>query len=152
VTAAPAVVRATALILALLAARPWVMRGDLRLPAGNVGATVTLDDQRALATRLRSALAGAKALFLGPAEQLFLTGMKNPLPIVFWNAAAYAYFRRSPEEDRASALARLIASVEPDIIVCDRGAPLGLQLPPSFEYLKTESTASGYGVDLFRHK
>lgn len=144
--------KVVALLLAALLARAWVPRGSLRLPAAHFDPRVTLADQRAVAARLLADFGGATALFLGPAEQLFLTGMTNSLPIVYWNGAAYVYFRRSPEENRVATLQRLIESTDSEIVVCDRGAPLQSQLPSSFAYEKTEATEQGYGVDLFRRR
>src|SRR6185295_9515778 len=72
------------LALALAASRPWIARGSLRLVAAPAGESVTLDDQRALAPQIAARAAGRRVAFVGPAEQLFLGGAKNPLPFVYW--------------------------------------------------------------------
>ena len=136
----------------VLVVRPWVSRRAFRLVPRPPGASVTLAAQREVAQRLAQALAQGRAVVLGPAEILFLTGTANPAPLVYWNAATWAYYRRDAHEAEADTLRRLTGVTGADTAICDPEipsappGPCALALGPA---RSIEAGPGGYAVTLY---
>jgi len=137
---------AIALVAAFAVARPWIPRGRLRVPGYEAGPT--LADQADLATHIDPLLASGGTAVLGPSEQLVLTRRRNPVPVVYWNAPAYAYYRSSPEEDRFTTLRRLLDGAGVTRVVCERGAGPCPSLP-GYGLERTVTGSGGTAVDVY---
>ena len=70
---------------------------------------------------------GKQLLFQESSELLFLAGLTNPLPNIYWNTAAWHYYRREGETIDETA-SRLIRSARPDAFVRSRIVPLSEDL------------------------
>ena len=149
-TARQALAAAVAVAACLAIARPWVDRGTLRAP-GLVSPDMTVETQRAVAAQLASLLARPTTAVRSASEQLFLSGKRNPLPFVVWNAAVYSYFRRGPEEDRTQALERLHEEAGVTQLVCDHPSLRCAGLA-SYELVETVGQPSVYAVDVYARR
>lgn len=120
-----AIANVVALGLAMAALRPWESRASHHLEPLGDQPRVTLQDQQAVAGRLRSQLAQGITGVLGPAELLFLTGTRNPMPFVTWGEPVWTCYRRSPKETPAQILHREILRGRVAVVVTDaNGHPL----------------------------
>jgi hypothetical protein len=141
-----------AAVVIVLVMRPWASRRAFRLVPRPPGASVTLAAQREVAQRLVQPLAQGRAVVLGPAEILFLTGTANPAPFVYWNAATWGYYRRDAQEAEADTLRRLLGETGADTAICDPEIP---SAPPGPCALAlgasdpTEAGPGGYAVALY---
>ena len=87
---------------------------------------------------LRERTHSAKLAAIGWAELLFLMRYENPLPIVYWNYAAYGYYGDVQNESFGNAAARVLLSVDPDAFIWTTKIPL-----PSFLHRDFEMTLLG---------
>jgi hypothetical protein len=142
--------RAGALLVGLALVQPWVSRQDVRIVPRPPGVTLTLEEQRALADRLKPLLTTYRVAVLGPAELLLLTGSKNPILPVYWNYATHAYFRKTREEGMGETLRRILREASCDFLICDREFPQGrcAEALGSFPR-RQEISPGGYGVDIY---
>jgi hypothetical protein len=89
---------------------------------------------------------------LGPAEVLFLAGAANPAPLVYWNAATWAYYRRDAGETEAETLRRVVGATRAEVVICDPEIPAAPPGPCPLAFGKarrTETGPGGYAVDLY---
>jgi hypothetical protein len=77
-------------------------------------------------------VAAGTFVLIGNSELLYLMRRVNPLPVIYWNAAAYCYYGDVPNEDRSEAAMRMLLSVEPDAFVWTRRAPMPHRLREAF--------------------
>jgi hypothetical protein len=147
VRAAVQAIAAAAIVVLVL--RPWSYERSIAGVTRQAGTAMTLADQRAFAARLNEVIGGRRAILLGPSELLFLGDRRNPLPIVYWNAATHAYYRRSPEEERQQTLRRLLESSGVDLAICDRGSARFTPILSNYRFAGTESSDTGFAVDLY---
>jgi hypothetical protein len=105
------ILAAAVLLLAVLAARPSVLRPRFHLANPFAGADATLADQRAVAGLVAERLGDSRPAFLEHAELLFLMRRENALPVVYWTPATWAHFRE-PGEDGAATALRLLSDTE----------------------------------------
>ncbi len=140
-----ALVSVLALAAAIAVARPWVARGTLRLGLPASPHPLTLDDQKQLAARIAPLLADGRTAVLAASEQLVLSGRRNPVPFVYWNAAAWTYYRR-PGEARPATLRRMLDGAGVERVVCDPGYPACAELPGYA--LETTVAAGGFAVEV----
>lgn len=105
----------TALSLCL-AVRPSILRPYFNLTIRPASET-TLQEQRHIYRTLFESHQGRKMAFAALSEFLFIGDITNDLPFIYWNAAAYARFRASPDESEEDALYRLVIAAQPDVIV-----------------------------------
>ncbi len=85
-------------------------------------------------------------------ELLFLMHQVNPLPVIYWNAAANGYYGDVPNEDRSEAAVRLLLSVEHDAFVWTLRAPMLRRLHEAFASHLIGSGFNGYRVRLLVRK
>jgi hypothetical protein len=141
-------VAAGAIAVAAIAARPGPLRPVLVIGTPDAPVGVTLADQREVAADLAERLRGRRALFLGSSELLFLLRRTNPLPFIYWNAAAHSRYRIAPEETSAEAAARALRSVDPDAIFW-RGEPPPGVIPEGYTPVWIASPSGRYRVRMF---
>ena len=74
----------------------------------------------------------------------------SPLPVIYWNAAAYSYYGDVPNEDSSEAAMRLLLSVDPDAFVwVTRQSPMPRRLREEFDLqLIAGSGPDGYWIPL----
>ncbi len=122
---APAgVASAAALLLALAAARPGPLRPELSLRAWGAAPGLTLSEQRALARAAEPLLGSRELAALDAAELLYLLRRVNPLPVAYWDRAAYSALARAGETPEAAAT-RLLGETGAAALIFPRGvAPL----------------------------
>jgi hypothetical protein len=144
----PRVLAAGALAVAALAARPGTLRPPLAIGTPDAPVGVTLADQREVAARVAERLRGRRAVFLGSSELLFLLRWTNPLPAIYWNAAAHSRYRQAPDESSAQTAARTVRSVDPDAIFW-RGEPPPGVIPEGYTREWIESSSGRYRVRFF---
>ncbi len=137
-----------AVALAALAARPGPLRPLLVIATPDAPAGVTLTDQREVAEQVADRLRGRRAVFLGSSELLFLLRWTNPLPFIYWNAAAHGRYRLGPTESSAAAAARAVRSVDPDAVFWRGEPPPGL-IPEGYTPVWTASSNGRYRVRMF---
>ena len=65
--------------------------------------------QKRVAEQVRARTADARLVALGWAELLFLMRYENPLPVVYWNYAAYGYHADVDQESFGDAAVRMLA-------------------------------------------
>jgi hypothetical protein len=123
------------LIAAVSLARPFGLGPEVALATANGSADATLSDQRDVAEQVARRFRGQRVVFHDSSELLLLARITNPLPTIYWNSAAWYYYRDPGESMRASAL-RLLRSSDPDAFVPARI----LNLPAGFlrEYVPLE--------------
>jgi hypothetical protein len=105
--------------LAVAALRPWVSRASFQLEPLNGHTRITLQDQRTVAARVRAQLVQGTTGVVGPAEQLFLTGTRSPLPFVTWSEPVWTHYRESPGESSAEILHRQLARAKVAVVLTD---------------------------------
>jgi hypothetical protein len=127
-----------------------VDRGTLRVP-GLVSPDVTVETQRAVTAQLAPWLARPTTAVRSASEQLFLSGKRNPLPFVVWNAAVYSYYRRGPQEDRTQALERLHDEAGVTHLVCDHPSARCAGLA-SYQLVDTVGDPARYAVDVYERR
>jgi hypothetical protein len=110
-------VAAAALIGAVALARPGPLRPEYELQAPLIAPGTTLADQVAVADYVMQRIEGRTAAFFWTSDLLFLARKANPLPVIYWNDAAWSYFRASPQEPKEATVARLIDAAGVDIVV-----------------------------------
>ena len=143
------VVPAVILSLAFAAARPGPLRPEVVVFAPyNALPGVTLSDQKRVAEEVRERTQAGTFVLIGNSELLFLMHQVNPLPVIYWNAAAYSYYGDVVNEDRSEAAMRLLLSVEPDAFVWTQRAPMPQRLRESFARHRLGSGRDGYQVTL----
>lgn len=147
--AVPAVI----LALALVAARPGPLRPEVVLSnPQNAPPGVTLSDQRRVAEEVRERTKTGTLVVIENSELLFLMHQVNPLPVIYWNAAAYSYYGDAPNEGSSEAAMRMLLSVEPDAFVWTRRVPMPRQLREAFapQLVGTERNMVGRGHNGYR--
>jgi hypothetical protein len=137
-----------AVLLVFVVARPWVSREKFRLVLNDASGSVSLQDQRALALALQPRLADPTTVVLGPAELRFLSGTRNPGALVYWNRAAHATFRSSPQEPEWVTLRTYMEQVGARTVVCDQLDPRGI-CARAFDGLVDQPAVGTYGVKVF---
>lgn len=100
-----------------LAVRPAWLRPEIDLRTRATPEHATLAGQRAVAAMVAERFAGKRLGVIGPSEMLLLSGTKNAIPFVYWNAATWSYYRRSPDEAPRDTLRRVLAESRLDGIV-----------------------------------
>lgn len=139
------------LILALAASRPALLRPTVAVGRmGELG--VLLEDQRQVAAEVGAWAEGRSMVLLARTELLYLTGRKNPLPIIYWNQAAWTVYRRPGEESGEETLGRMLEEVDPELLVYPRRhvSPipyLGLFAPRTFR-----SSSGRYVVEILERR
>jgi hypothetical protein len=141
-----------AAVVIVLIARPWVSHRDFRLVPRPPGPAVTLDAQRQVALRLAEPLRRGRAVVIGPSEVLVLTGAANPAPLVYWNAATWAYYRRDARETDGETLRRVVAATGAEVVVCDPEIPSAPPGPCAMAFGESgrrETGPGGYAVEIY---
>jgi hypothetical protein len=146
-------VPAVFLILAFAAARPGPLRPDLVVfYPQNAPPGVTLSDQKRVAEEVRERVQAGTFALIDHSELLFLMRQKNPLPVIYWNSAAYSYYGDTANEDTSEAAMRLLLSVEPDALVWKQGVPMPQRLREAFAPHLVGSGSNGYRILLMVRK
>jgi hypothetical protein len=142
-------VPATILTLAFAAARPGPLRPEIVVwaPSNSVPG-VTLSEQKRVAEEVRERAQAGTFVLLGHSELLFLMQRVNPLPVIYWNAAAYSYYGDVPNEDPSEAAMRLLLSVEPDAFVWTQRAPMPPSIHEAYALHPIGSGGGGYRIRL----
>jgi hypothetical protein len=102
-----------ALVAAGALARPAGLRPPLAPRHLLTPGDVSLEEQRAVALAVREAVGDGPVALLDHSELLYLGRLRNALPLVFWNHAAWVRFREAPDEPAERAVARLIRAAAP---------------------------------------
>jgi hypothetical protein len=126
---------ATSLLVLASLARPSILRPDISVAKLDHRRKIELRDQREVAEQLARRSAGARLLFLDSSELLFLMRARNPLPMIYWNAAAWSHYRLDAQESFAEAADRLVRTVDPDVLIYQR----------PFEHFRASTIASRNG-------
>ncbi len=108
---------AAALVALAVAVRPAWLHGEIDLRTRGTPVEATLAGQRDVAAQVAARFAGKRLAVFGPTEMLMLSGRASALPIVFWNAAPWSYYRLSPDEPERETLRRLLLEANLDGIV-----------------------------------
>ena len=103
----------------------------------------TLSDQRLVATEVSRLFEGSTLLLHESSELLFLAGITNPLPTIYWNTAAWHYYRNDGEPMEETA-ARLIRSAKPDAFAYSRIIPMPRDLRRKYVPLALASPSDRY--------
>lgn len=140
------IARVTVVLLTLAATRPSVLRPPFVLATANAAPHATLEDQREVSRRALPLLEDRRLAFTQFSELLFLTGQRNAVPFVFWNAATHYYYRSSPDESSSATSYRMIAAVRPDVVTA---AVLDPRLARDFRAERISSDNYAYSVVLF---
>jgi hypothetical protein len=141
-------VPATILILAFVAARPGPLRPEVVVFVPNIPATVTLSEQERVAEEMRELTQDGTFVLIGHSELLFLMHRVNPLPVIYWNAAAYSYYGDVHNEQPSEAAMRMLLSVDPDTFVWTQRAPMPRHLREIFVPHLVGSKRDGYQIPL----
>jgi len=140
-------------VVALLVLRIGRPRLDITLPDKIARGATTLTEQQSVARAIVRETAGLRTVLVNCPEQLFLTGMVNPVPFGFWNRATSSYFRATPEERPFETVRRLLDATNPQAIVC--ATPRlehDLVKSGAYERLALAAETGGYGVVLLRRR
>lgn len=144
----PRIAAGGAVLLMLVVARPWVSRPKYRLVLNDPSGSVSLQDQRALALALQERLGDPTTVVLGPAELRFLSGTHNPGALVYWNRAAHATFRSTPQEPDLVTLRGLMEKAGARRVVCDQLDPKEV-CARAFDGLVDQPVVGAYRVKVF---
>jgi len=146
-------VPAAILALAVVAARPGPLRPAVVLSnPQNAPPGATLSDQRRVAEEVRERTKTGTLVVIENSELLFLMHQVNPLPVIYWNAAAYSYYGDAPHEGSSEAAMRMLLSVEPDAFVWTRRVPMPSHLREAFAPQLVGTGRNGYGIQLMTRK
>lgn len=143
---------AVSVLVAAVVLRVGRPRLDIALPEKIAKGAVSLDQQRSVARQIQAATEGlGSVVFVNCAEQLYLTGRVNPLPLGFWNRAAFAYFKGGAK-DRES-LEAMVRNARPDAILCPpRRLDYDLVQSGTFERIVLHADSGEYEVTLLRRR
>ena len=72
----------------------------------------------------------------------------NPLPVIYWNAAAYSYYGGASKRDASEATMRLLLSVEHDAFGWTLRGPMPRRLHEAFAPHLVGSWRNGYQITL----
>lgn len=111
---------ALALLLALALARPGPLRPELEVRAAGTLPGLTLAEQRELAERAAQQIGARELAALDSAELLYLLRRVNPLPLAYWDSAAFAALGR-PGESPERAVSRLLGQSGAGALIFPRG-------------------------------
>ena len=100
-----------------LAVRPAWLHPEIDLRTRATPEHATLAGQRAVAAMVAERFAGKRLGVIGPSEMLLLSGTTNAIPFVYWTAATWSYYRRSPDEAPRDTLRRVLEESRLDGIV-----------------------------------
>jgi hypothetical protein len=105
---------AALLLLAVGVSRPALLRPEVAISRlGRLG--VRLEDQREVAAAVGEWSQGRRIVLLANAELLYLMRRGNPLPIIYWNRAAWTVYRRPGEESGEATLGRMLEEADPEV-------------------------------------
>ena len=107
---------------------------------------VTLSEQKRVAEEVRVRTQDETFVLIKHAELLFLMHRVNPLPVTYWNSAAYSYFGDAPNEGFLEAAMRLLLSVEPEASVWTLRTPMLRGLREEFTPHLVGSESNGYSI------
>jgi hypothetical protein len=133
---------------AALAARPGPLRPELAIGTPDAPIGVTLSDQREVARATERHLGGRRALFLGSSELLYLMRRRNPLPLVYWNAASHGRYRLGEDESSAATAARLVREAGAEALFW-RGIPPPGVVPEGWSTREIASASGHYRVRVY---
>jgi hypothetical protein len=146
-----------ALAVAVAAFRPSLLRPAFDLQARDHVQSATLADQREVARSLAPLVQGKRVAFVEHTEQLFLLGLTNALPIVYWNPAACTYFR-APGEAPVETWHRMLRGSLPDVVATrDRAtqlnrAPMDPSMAGAYRTVALESAGGRYRIEVHVRK
>lgn len=143
---------AGSVLVAFVVLRIGRPRLDIALPDAIAKGAVSLDEQRSVARQINAATEGlGSVVFVNCAEQLYLTGRVNSLPLGFWNRAAFAYFKGGAK-DRDS-LNAMVTKARPDAVLCPtRRLDYDLVQSGRFERIVLHSDSGAYAVTMLRRR
>jgi hypothetical protein len=139
-------VSAAILLFVLVLARPGPLRPRLELVTRLAAPGTTLADQREVADALSERIGDGTVAFVGNSEAFFLMGKKNELPVVYWNMAAYHYYRRPDEDLRYATGVRMLTSAGADAVVSMGGLGYSELLARGYELSLVRSDGNRYSV------
>jgi hypothetical protein len=130
------------LVLALAAARPGPLSPD-----HDWIENVTLSEQQGVAEKIGALIGDRRLAAVEMTEILVLLGRRNPLPIVYWNAATWHQFRVSDDEGPRTALRRMLNAADADAWIVS-AQPGSVPLKRNRRYLLRNMKAGWTAVDV----
>jgi hypothetical protein len=148
-----AAVPAVILIFAFTAARPGPLRPEhVLFYPHNAPVGVTLSDQKRVAEEVRARTQAGTFVLIEHSELLFLMRRVSPLPVIYWNSAAYSFYGDAPNEDTSEAAMRLLLSVEPETFIWTLRVPMPRGLREAFTPHWVGSKRGGYRILLMARR
>jgi hypothetical protein len=142
---------AVLLLLAVGASRPALLRPEVAVGRmGQLG--VRLEDQREVAAAVGEWSRGRSLVLLANVELLYLMGRENPLPIIYWNRAAWTVYRRPGEESGEATLGRMLEEVDPEVHIYPRRHVEPIPYLERFTPRLFRSSSGRYQVELLERR
>ena len=128
--------------------RPAFLRPDFSLTNPIAVRGVTLEDQREVAAEFRRLALGKRLAIVYSSELLFLSGLVNQLPIIYWNTATESVYSRLGETPQ-DALLRMFREVNAQVIAYPARIPLDPRVARAFTLHELKSKNGLYEAQVY---